>query len=218
MKKLNIITLALCALAGMSLNAHAQLFSLYRSKLDFLNALNSTNYWNQTFSNLTPGNSTFSPLNYTNAPYGFQVSNPGDTEVWIDSYGGKIGITTFTTAQVISLNSLSPSTRAIGGYLYANDANVITNAPLTITVATSAGSTNISTNVGSTSIADYFFGFIANDPSTTFSSVTTDVSNDSAFPTLSEVTISTVPEPSTYALLGLAASGLAVYLIRRRKA
>lgn len=208
--------LTICALAATALHLQAQSFTTYRTTNDFFTALNSTNFWTETFSNLTPGNSTFDPLSYSNTPYGFQISNPLDTEVFIDTYGGKIGITTFTNTQSLFLTNLSPFTRAIGGYFYANDASTIISAPLSIDVITSAGLSNISTNIVSTDINDYFFGFITTDPTITFNYVTSTSTN--GFSTISEVTISTVPEPSTYTLLGLAAAGLAGHVLRRRRA
>lgn len=190
-------------------------FNIYRDTNSFFSALNSTNFWTQPFTNLAPGNSTFDPLVYSNAPYGFQINNPLDSEVWIDTYGGKIGITTFTNSQALYLTNLSSSVRAIGGYFYGNNVDVVVTNSLLIDVFTSSGSTNFTTNVSSTNIADYFFGFISTDPSVTFNGLATTSTN--AFSTISEVTISTVPEPSTYALLGLAAASLAGYLVRRRK-
>lgn len=216
MNTLKNTLLTLCAVMTLVVHAQAQPFTIYRNTNDFFAALNSVNYWTESFSNLVPGNSTFDPLSYTNAPYGFEVSNPEDTEVFVDTYGGKIGITTFTNTQPLYLTNLSSSTRALGGYFYANDANVLVNAELNISVWSSLGLSNISTNVGSTDINDYFFGFITTDPSITFNGLST--SSTDAFSTVSEVTISTVPEPSTYALLGLAAAGLVGYVLRRRRA
>jgi len=190
-------------------------FNIYRDTNSFFSALNSTNFWTQSFTNLVPGNTTFDPLSYSHTPYGFQINNPLDSEVWVDTYGGKIGITTFTNSQTLYVTNLSPSIRAIGGYFYGNNAEVVVSNSLRIDVFTSSGSTNFTTNVSSTNIADYFFGFISTDPSVTFNGLATTSTN--AFSTISEVTISTVPEPSTYALLGLAAASLAGYLVRRRK-
>jgi hypothetical protein len=216
MKMLKRTLLTSCLVVTLVVQAQSQSFTVYRNTNDFFAALNSLNYWTESFSSLVPGNATFDPLSFSNAPYGFQVSNPEDTEVWIDTYSGKIGITTFTNTQALYLTNLSPSTRALGGYFYANDQNSLVNAQLNISVWSSLGLSNISTNVGSTDINDYFFGFITTDPSIALNGMST--SSVETFSTVSEVTISTVPEPTTYALLALAAAGVAGYVIRRRRA
>jgi len=216
MKMFKKTLLTSCLVITLAVQAQSQSFTVYRNTNDFFAALNSLNYWTESFSSLVPGNTTFDPLSFSNAPYGFQVSNPEDTEVWIDTYSGKIGITTFTNTQALYLTNLSPSTRALGGYFYANDQNSLVNAQLNISVWSSLGLSNISTNVGSTDINDYFFGFITTDPSIALNGMST--SSVDTFSTVSEVTISTVPEPTTYALLALAAAGVAGYVIRRRRA
>ncbi len=214
MKYFKIASIALSVAILPALQVHAQQITLYRTTNAFFSALNSANFYTEDFSNLTPFTTVANPLSYNNGSYSFQVNIPGETLVSIEEYGGKVAAATMNPGQSISLTNLSAATRAIGGYFYPTDGGILTSS-FDITVLTSAGSTNFSTNLPSTDINDAFFGFITTDASITFNSVTATSPN---FATVSEVTISTVPEPSTYALLGLAAAGLAGYVIRRRRA
>jgi len=215
MKKSIIVSIVTVCVLAMTPAAQAQ-FSTYRTTNDFFNALNSANYATETFSTLTPG-FTNNPLNITNSPYGFQVNIPGSGFISVESYDTKPALATVIAGQLLVFTNFSPSTRAFGAYLYGTDAAILAQ-PITISLLLSSGpATNFTTNIGTTSLNDYFFGFITDDP-LTIQSLTLSVTNNLAFATASEVTISSVPEPSTYALLGLAAAALAGYVIRRRRA
>jgi hypothetical protein len=191
-------------------------YTLYRNTNDFFNALASTNYATETFAALTPG-FVGNPQNFTNSPYGFQANIPGSSFISVESYGGKPALATVVAGQSMVFTNFSPNTRAFGAYLYATDV-VILSQPITISLVLSTGPvTPFTTNVGTTDLSDYFFGFIADDP-LTIQSLSLSVTNNLAFATASEVTISSVPEPSTYTLLGMGAVALVGYLFRRRRA
>jgi len=216
MKKLLTLTVVAGLLTIVTATTQAQ-YTNYRSTNAFFNALASTNYSTETFSGLTPGY-TNNPLNVTNSPYGFQANVSGSSFISVESFGGKPALSTIATAQLLSFTNLSPNTRAFGAYLYATENFVLEAQPITISLVFSGGATNtFTTNVGTTSLGDYYFGFITEE-AFTLQSVTLSVTNNQAFATASEVTISTVPEPSTYALIGLAAAALAGQYIRRRRA
>lgn len=206
-----------CGVTTLATTVQAQ-FSIYRDTNSFFSALNSANFYTQNFGNLVPNTTTDNPLSYSSGVYQFQVNIPGETLVSVESYGGKIAVATMVAAQSISLTNLNTPIRAIGGYFYPTDGAIV-NDLIDINIIYNSGSLfTVSTNVPSTDIASYFFGFVATNPATIINSLTVDTPDDQSFATLSEVTISTVPEPSTYALLSLATAGLALHLIRRRRA
>jgi hypothetical protein len=215
MKKSLFLSVMTVIALSMMTSAHAQ-YSMYRNTNDFFNALASTNYSTETFSSLPQG-FVNNPQNFTNSPYGFQANIPGSSFISVETYASKPALATVIAGQLLVFTNFSPSTRAFGAYLYGTDAAILAQ-PITISLLLSSGpATNFTTNVGTTSLNDYFFGFITDDP-LTIQSLTLSVTNNLAFATASEVTISSVPEPSTYALLGLAAAALAGYVIRRRRA
>jgi len=215
MKTLRLPLLAVCAVLAFAPTVNAQ-YSLYRSTNAFFTALNSANYATETFSALAPG-FTNNPYNFTNSPYIFQANIPGSSFISVESYDGKPALATVVAGQLLTFTNFSPTTRAFGAYLYATDLGAIQTQPITISLLLNSGPANtFTTNVGTTSLDDYFFGFIADNP-LTIQSLTLSITNNLAFATASEVTISTVPEPSTYAMLGLAAAALAGHLIRRRR-
>ena len=216
MKKVNLhLCLAACLMAAVAPPAHAQ-YSLHRSTNAFFAALASSNYATESFSSLAPG-FTNNPYSFTNSPYVFQANIPGSSFISVESYDGKAALATVATAQSLIFTNFSPTIRAFGAYLYSTDTNAIEAQPLTISLLLNSGPAyTFTTNVGTTSLNDYFFGFITDSP-LTIQSLTLSVTNELAFATASEVTISTVPEPSTYAMLGLAAAALGAHIIRRRR-
>lgn len=210
----------MCGATALVTTVQAQ-FSIYRDTNSFFSALNSTNFYTQNFGDLNPFPppvTVANPLTYSNGVYGFQVNIPGETLISVENYGSKNAVATMFSNQSISLTNLNTPIRAIGGYFYPTDGTIV-NDLIDINIIYNSGLLfTVSTNVPSTDIASYFFGFIATNPATIINSLTVDTPNDQSFATMSEVTISTVPEPSTYALLGLATAGLALHLIRRRRA
>jgi hypothetical protein len=225
-KFLALVLVAMCTLTSMS-RAQAP-FDIYRSTNAFFAALNnvvavnSGNTFTTNFSSLTQGFAT-APISVTNNPFGYQVTVPGSDFVSVETWGGLPALATIATDQALLFTNLSSNTRAFGAYFFPTDfaqsPSPITNATINITgVLDDLSSFTVTTNVGSLNFNDYYFGFISTNPARSIVSFSTTVNTNvgASFATGSEVTISTVPEPSTYALLGLAVAALAAHVVRRR--
>lgn len=203
--------LASIAIAALTQSVQAQ-FTPYTNSTDFFNAITASNF-TESYDSFTPGN-TNSPLSFSNngfsytalAGEGFLVIDAGSSDFWLSINGSPLNTITFT--------NFSPNVSAFGGNFFSTDLNgAYTNSPISI-IATLVDSTTFSTN--------YFpggpFSYLGLTFTANLSSVV--IGNESPaeeFITANDVTVGVVPEPSTYALLGLAAVGLAGYVVRRRR-
>jgi len=217
--KRNILSLAvgLVALCTTALHSEAQT-NTYTNGAAFFSAISSSNY-TETFDSIpagfvaTPTNFSANGFSFTatttntvgNQLYG--VTNGGGSDRWLTTLYPQFGLV-FTN---FSLN-----VSAIGGNFFAtDDLGFYTNTPINVSILLSDSST-FSTNYtpsGPTSFLGVTF-------STNLSVSALVVSNLNAppqFPTANNLTVGVVPEPSTYALLGLAAAGFAGYVVRRRR-
>jgi hypothetical protein len=113
--------------------------------------------------------------------------------------------------------NFSLNVSAIGGNFFAtDDQGFYTNTPINVSILLSDSST-FSTNYTPTGSAS-FLGVTFSTNVSISALVISNLNSPPQFPTANNLTIGVVPEPSTYALLGLAAAGFAGYVIRRRRA
>jgi hypothetical protein len=226
---LAIVVITACA---ATYDAEAQT-NTYTSSSAFFAAISSSNY-TETFNSLSTNGvpittNTFitTPTNFsgngfsftattdTNGPlpppdnnrlYG--LTNGGGSDRWLTMYYPNYGLV-FTN---FSLN-----VSAIGGNFFATDQfGFYTNTPINVSILLSDSST-FSTNFAASS-ASSFLGVTFNTNVSVSSLVISNLNAQPQFPTANNLIIGVVPEPSTYALLGLAAAGFAGYVIRRRRA
>jgi hypothetical protein len=205
-----------CAIA---LNAGAQT-NTYTNSSSFFSAISASNY-TETFNGIAGGNVVTTPTNFSGNGFSFTatttnggldnrlygLTNGGGDDRWITLLYPQFGLV-FTN---FSLN-----VSAIGGNFFATDADgFYTNTPINVRILLSDSSI-FSTNYtpsGATSFLGVTFSTNVSISSLAISNINT----PPQFPTANNLTIGVVPEPSTYALLGMAAAGLAGYVLRRRR-
>ena len=179
----------------------------------FFNAITASNY-TQNFNSIPDGGAGFaSPTNFSGN--GFSLSA-------LTGAGNFLGINTppdqwLSTFDVttITFTNFSLNVTAIGGNFFATGfSENFTNTPVSVRVFF-ADSTSFTTNYTPSGSSDYF-GLTYNTNITAL--IVSNVAPAAEFMTVNNLTVGVVPEPSTYALLGLAAVGFAGYVIRRRRA
>jgi hypothetical protein len=228
MKKLIFGAIALITANLSTLSAAS--FTFYTNESVFLTALTSRPLFNETFGSPLPGGGTrlgTNNLSFSNGTFSFTANIPGDPALksfWSDTFGSTRALSVGDFSDVFVFTNISPNTAAFGGYFFPtfydpDTDGVLIDASGNMTISllfgdsTPAGVTNAAR--GTTNINDWFFGWVTDEPGTAIQSVTmtAGINNSSA----ADVTLA-VPEPSTYALLGLSAAILAWHLIRRRRA
>jgi hypothetical protein len=190
----------------------------------FFSAISASNY-TETFNGIPGANYVTTPTNFSGNGFSFTATTPpgggvppnqlygltngGGSDRWITLFYPEFGLV-FTN---FSLN-----VSAIGGNFFATDSGgFFTNTPINVRISLSDSSI-FSTNY-TPSGATSFLGVTFSTNVSISSLVISNLNNpDPQFPTANNLTIGVVPEPSTYALLGLAVAGFAGYVIRRRRA
>lgn len=210
--RLIVACLAVMLALASALSTQAATYATYTDRTDFLaNVFLPESV--DTFDDLNRGLLLTSPLSRTVAPYSYDLTASGGlftngtntpVDTWISTASSNT-VLTFTT-----LASTDGPVNAIGAYFFVvdNDGNV-TAEPITVTV--NGGDAPLTT---STASATNFFGWVTLADITSVEVTIGSTAN--RFATVNDVTFA-VPEPSTYALLGLAIATGGVCQLRRRK-
>jgi hypothetical protein len=221
MRKILLTLLAAVTIAcATALNAGAQT-NTYTNSSAFFSAISASNY-TETFNGIAGGNVVTTPTNFSGNGFSFTATttNGGlDNQLYGLTNGGGDDrwITLFFPEYGLVFTNFSLNVSAIGGNFFAtDDQGNYTNTPINVRVLLSDSST-FSTNY-TPSGATSFLGVTFSTNVSISSLVISNLNTPPQFPTANNLTIGVVPEPSTYALLGLAAAGFAGYAIRRRRA
>lgn len=186
----------------------------------FSNAISASNY-TETFDSIPGNNFVATPTNFSGNGFSFTATttNTGGNQLYgLTNGGGSDRWLTLNFPQFgLVFTNFSLNVSAIGGNFFAtDDLGFFTNTPINVSVLLSDSST-FSTNYTPTS-AISFLGLTFSTNVSVSALVVSNLNTPPQFPTANNLTVGVVPEPSTYALLGLAALGCVAYLIRRRRA
>ena len=189
----------------------------------FSNAISASNY-TETFNSIPGNNFVATPTNFSGNGFSFTATTTNGSETppnqlygLTNGGGGDRWITLFYPEFGLVFTNFSLNVSAIGGNFFATDSGgFYTNTPISVSVLLSDSST-FSTNYTPTS-ATSFLGLTFSTNVSVSALVVSNLNSPPQFPTANNLTVGVVPEPSTYALLGLAALGFAGYVIRRRRA
>ena len=171
----------------------------------FLNELQAGSYFND-FSSLTPDSFYSSPQSFSGGGFSYEISAAGNL------YSGNglnnwIGANPPSEPTIVSFTS--GNVTAVGLNVFSTDqSNNIDGGLITVTLGSGEfqffGTTDLST----------FVGFLSTDPITSVS-----IAPSISFSTLTNLHVGkVVPEPSSFALLGLGGLGLGIVAYHRRRA
>lgn len=179
----------------------------------FFNAITASNY-TENFNSFSGGTTNASPLNFSNNGFQYRAQTGFGPFYILNSASPDFWLSTFEVT-TITFTNISPNVTAIGGNFFATDYNSgYTNTQIGLRFVF-ADSTSYSTNYTPSGPSSYF-GITYNTNITAL--IVSNVAPAAEYMTVNNLTVGVVPEPSTYALLGLAAAGFAGYVIRRRRA
>lgn len=210
-KKLSPTTPALAVATLLFLGmADAPAFTFYTNKTAFLSAITGSNY-TETFDSITVDTPLTPPLSFSNSGFSFNAT----TESGDDLYGVATAapdrwLSTFIDGDSLVFTNFSLNTTAFGGYFFNIESGGSLIPTNLVLKAVGDGTTN--TQFVTPASVSNFFGWTFG---TGVTSVT--ITSTNYYPTANSVVLgTTVPEPSTWALLllGAGAAGLAVW--RRR--
>lgn len=202
-----------------ALNAGAQT-NTYTNSSAFFSAISASNY-TETFNGIPGENVVTTPTNFSGNGFSFTATTPntgGNQLYGLTNGGGSDKWLTLLFPELgLVFTNLSLNVSAIGGNFFATDQfGFFTNTPINVSILLTDSST-FSTNFTPSS-ATSFLGVTFSTNVSISALVISNLNSPAQFPTANNLTVGVVPEPSTYALLGLAAAGFAGYVIRRRRA
>ena len=213
------LALAIITACAATYDAKAQT-NTYTDSSAFFAAISASNY-TETFNGIPAPGFVSTPTNFSGNGFSFTATttNTGGNQLYglTNGGGGDRWITLYFPEFGLVFTNFSLNVSAIGGNFFATDSfGFYTNTPINVSILLSDSST-FSTNYTPSDVTS-FLGVTFNTNVSISALVISNLNAPPQFPTANNLTIGVVPEPSTYALFGLAAAGLAVYVIRRRRA
>lgn len=216
--KHNLLALAIAIITACATTYDAEAATTYTDSSAFFAAISASNY-TETFDSIPGADFVTTPTNFSGNGFSFTATTPntGDNQLYGLTNGGGSDrwLSTFFPEYGLFFTNFSPNVSAIGGNFFATDVDGnYVNTPIRLSILLSDSST-FSTDY-TPSGANSFLGVTFNTNVSVSSLVISNLNDPPQFPTANNLTMGVaVPEPSTYALLGLAAVG---YAIRRRRA